>query len=319
MEHNLLVADIGGTSSRFARFSTKDGKLELCETTWLKTAESESFAELLSTLRDSDFSISASDADYCVFAIAGAVEGGVRCSPPNIPWSVDLSSSEEEFGISSFALINDFLAQAFASRSPLSEVDPILPGLALADGAIAVVGAGTGLGKAALFPDGHGGYVGGPSEGGHTNFCVESQREFEFSEFVKNKIGVPYTVWDTVVSGRGLSLIHEFLTSESLEPKDVAEKALSKDTETLEWAARFYGRVARNFALETFALGGVFIAGGVASKNPSLLTHPEFERSFRTSAKYEDLLAGIPVTLIDNQESGLWGAAYYGLQELRRL
>ncbi|MCB0322386.1 MAG: glucokinase, partial [Bdellovibrionales bacterium] len=46
--------------------------------------------------------------------------------------------------------------------------------------------------------------------------------------------------------------------------------------------------------------------------------HQAFAESFRTSPTHQALLSAIPVYLMDNQESGLWGAAYCGSQELNR-
>ena len=60
----------------------------------------------------------------------------------------------------------------------------------------------------------------------------------------------------------------------------------------------------------------MYIAGGVAARTPALVTHPEFAREFRLSDSYRELLGQIPVRLIADQDSGLWGAAVYGLQQL---
>ena len=314
----ILAADIGGTSSRFAQFEFSEGGLAKRKVVWLKTADARSLGDLLAALPAAGLGLAAAEADLAVFAIAGPIEDGVFSKPPNIDWEVDLRNLGDRVRLNHAVLINDFLAQAFA---PLSEVGQsartILPGNPSARGTIAVIGAGTGLGKAFLVPDGRGGFVGAPSEGGHANFTPENQREQEFAAFVATRCGTRIAEWDAIVSGRGLTLIHEFLTGDRLEPKDVAA-IFGESSEDLAWFARFYGRVCRCFALETLALGGMFIAGGVAAKNPEILTHPEFEREFRTSATMGDILARIPVKLVDDEESGLWGAAAYAVEELRR-
>ena len=314
----ILAADIGGTSSRFAQFEFSAGGLLKRKVVWLKTAEAGSLGDLLAALPKAGLGLTAVEADLAVFAIAGPIEDGVFSKPPNIEWEVDLRNLGDRVRLDRSVLINDFLAQAFA---PLSEVGqaamPVLPGNPSARGTIAVVGAGTGLGKAFLVPDGRGGFVGAPSEGGHANFTAENSRELEFAAFVAARTGAKFAEWDSVVSGRGLSLLHEFLSGEVLAPKDVAAK-FADAPETLAWFARFYGRVCRCFALETLALGGLFIAGGVAAKNPEIVSHVEFEREFRSSTTMGDILARIPVKLVDNEESGLWGAAAYAVEELRR-
>ena len=56
----------------------------------------------------------------------------------------------------------------------------------------------------------------------------------------------------------------------------------------------------------------------MAAKSPELLTHAAFAREFRTSKTMGKLLETIPVFLIQDEASGLWGAAFFGLQHLKR-
>jgi glucokinase len=317
MSKHLVAADIGGTNSRFAHFVIDaSGALACHEVVYLPTADHSSFGGLLGSLKASTLGIALRGADIFVIAAAGPVENRVYCRPPNIEWEIDLRDGGKAFGLRRFLLINDFLAQAFACLSPLaSQAINVIPGCADPNGAIAAIGPGTGLGKALLLPDGRGGYVGSPSEGGHENFCPESEHELTFGRFVAEREGEEYATWDDVVSGRGLSYLHEFLGGERLAPKEVAAW-FAPDSETLAWFSRFCARVCRNFALDVLALGGVYVVGGIAAKNPVILKHAEFSRTFHSSKAHADLLAKIPVFLIDNQESGLWGAAYRGRQLL---
>jgi glucokinase len=317
VSRTILAADIGATNSRFAHFhQIPQSELSMVEVQWLPTANSGSFAELIEQLNGLGFSRAQDEADIFVAAVAGPVEHGLICSPPFISWDIDISQIQEEFGFKRVALINDFVAQAYACRSPVGKTE-IISGEIVDDATIAVLGAGTALGKAVLIPDGAGGFLAVPSEGGHASFSFISEREYEFQEFLKNELGEDYIIANYVVSGKGLRYIHRFLTGEDLEAKDVAE-TFALDSETLEWVARFYGRVCRDFALETLSLGGMYIAGGVAAKSPQIITHEAFEKEFRTSSTMGHLLEKIPVFLIDNQDSGLWGAAFLGLQELDR-
>jgi len=318
MTYNLITADIGGTNSRFAHFTAgEEGGPSLEDIKWLKTKESGSFGQLINDLRKSDLQIKPEEADIVVVAIAGPVERGVRSSPPFISWSIDISSAEEEFGFKRSTLINDFVAQAFACHSPIGEeAESVLPGDPAPDGTVAVIGAGTGLGKAALRPDGKGGFTAMPSEGGHSSFAFVSKREFEFQEFLMKERGDRYITGNTVISGGGLSYVHQFLTGKKLEPKEVSG-VFEEHPETLEWVARFFGRAFRNYSLETLAQGGLYVAGGVAAKSPEIINHRVFEEEFRSSDTMAEVLSRIPVSLITNENSGLWGGAMYGLQVLK--
>ncbi len=313
---NILTADIGATNSRFAHFTSDDnGNLTLVNTIWFQTGKVSSFEELISGLNRKSFSILPDRADVTVIAIAGPVERGVYCAPPFISWNVDLSNAMIDYGINKCLLINDFVAQAYACKSPVGDAaETILEGHKV-DAAAAVIGAGTALGKALLIPDGKGGYIAVPSEGGHASFPFSSEKEFQYHEFLLKQLNQNYITANFVVSGRGLSYLHHFLSGRELKPEEVAVE-LSAETETLTWASRFYGRVCRNYALETLALGGVYIAGGVAAKIPQLLKHSAFEAEFRSSSTMSDILSNIPVFLITNEDSGLWGAAFLGLQTI---
>jgi glucokinase len=173
------------------------------------------------------------------------------------------------------------------------------------------------LGQAALIPQTAGGHFALASEGGHASFPFETEAEFDYMKFLRRQTGETYVRADTVVSGRGLSLVHEYLTGEKLQPAEVAAK-LHDDVESLKWMSRFYGRICRNFALQLLAFGGVYIAGGVAARIPSLVTHREFKTAFRRSKTMAHVLEKIPVMLNSNQESGLWGAALQGVELLGR-
>ena len=315
----ILAADIGGTHSRFGYFKVDEkGELSLVETQWIDTAKASSFSHLLDLLQKTPFSLSPEQSDIAVLAVAGPVTKGVSSNPPNIDWSIDVSNSAEDFKLQRCRLINDFAAQAYACRSPAAEsARPVLPGQIDPDATLAVIGAGTGLGMSALVPDGAGGYMAVPSEGGHGALPFESPAEFDFMKFIISELDVPYVENEFVVSGRGLSLIHQFISGEILTPAEIGNN-IPQDSKTFRWMARFYGRACRNYALQVIARGGVYIAGGIAAKVPALITHPEFKLQFQKSKTMRTVLEAIPVLLITNEESGLWGAAYFAAQTLKQ-
>lgn len=318
---SILAADIGATNSRFAHFQVdKDDALTLIGTTWLPTAGAGSFVGLLEQVRAQGFSLPFGRADIAVIAVAGPVERGAYTAPPYISWDIDLAGAECRALLPKAALINDFVAQAYACRSlPGKAARPIIAGQAADDAAIAVVGAGSNLGKAYLAPVPGMGFLAMPSEGGHACFPFVSEEEFAFQRFYQEKSGQARITGNLVVSGKGLRHIHWFLTGEDLEPQQVAARFAGKDgAKTLAWAAKFYGRICREYALEVLARGGLYIAGGVAARNPEIIDHGNFRTEFADSPTMGHILARIPVFLMDNQESGLWGAAFHGMQLLRK-
>jgi glucokinase len=315
----ILAADIGGTNSRFAHFETDlELTLALVDTLWLPTDSADSFVQLLEQLRSSDFSLSADEADIAVIAVAGPVERASYCAPPYIDWDIDLANQSVADSFQQAILINDFVAQAYASRSQVGQsARPILPGEIIANGTIGVIGAGTALGKAILVPLPSGEFLALPSEGGHSYFPFVSQRELAFQQFYREKSGQHHVTGNLVVSGRGLRYLHWFLTGENLASEEVTER-LTPVSKTLAWAAKFYGRTCRDFALTVLACGGLYVAGGVAARTPGILTHENFGKEFLDSPTMGHLLSRMPVFLMDDQDSGLWGAAFHGQQLLRQ-
>lgn len=312
----ILAADIGGTNSRFAAFTLQGTTLRHERSIWLSTSAADSFEHLLDLLSNSNFELQPPKADAAVFGVAGPVVDGLHSSPPNIQWDIDLTALPKKLQCSSALLINDFLAQAYAAFTPAFEdATEVVSGTAATNCPVAILGAGTGLGKSILVPDGKGKYIPVPSEGGHSFFPFMTKEELEYADFIRKKTGSAKVIQEHVLSGSGLEHLFEFHTGE----KATSHKVVSHFTEypvVLEWFARFYGRVCHNFVLDTFALGGLYITGGIAAGNPIVIQQKEFEESFRNCEQYGNILCNVPIKINENEESGLWGAARYAADHL---
>jgi glucokinase len=307
---SILAADIGGTSSRFVLFESGGRELRPVERLTLDTAKVQSFADLLEELRGRGF-VLPGEASRTAIAVAGAVSEGRRCTPPNIPWDIDLDRDLPEASQKNVVLVNDFAAQAYATRTlPGEQALVVRRGRVVEQGAVAVIGAGTGLGQCAL--------VGCrdrftllPSEGGHTAFAFREE-EATLHAFLLSRVNRGYCRQEDVVSGNGLSLVHEFLSGERLAPQEVSAR-LDRSPETAALFARLYGRVARQYVLQVLAWGGLYLAGGVAVKNPGLVQHAAFAQEFTDCAEYARLLGDVPVRLMVDEQSGVYGAAFFAL------
>lgn len=317
----ILAADIGGTSSRFGFFEgERPDKLELLKAVWLRTEDAQAFVELFTALAEHDLPFASGEADFAMIAAAGPVQhGGRYCDPPWISWDIDLRRDAGVLPEGRSKLVNDFVAQAYAVKTKVgaNARNVLVPeNPPETEATIGVIGAGTNLGKAMLVPSG-GRYIAVPSEGGHVAFPVQDAREFDFLCFAKQELEVEVLTVEKVVSGKGIALVHKFLTGQEKEPEEITER-FSESPETLEWCARYYGRACRDFALDVLAQGGIYIAGGVAAKVPELLESPAFQREFLLSPRHRELLETIAVRVITDEESGLWGAAFAGAQESMR-
>lgn len=312
---DLLLADIGGTNSRFGWFVLEDdGDIVRKDSIWLPTADADSFSGLFEMLADSGFGLRPENCAAAAVAVPGAVREKKHADPPNVSYSMDTADVADRFGEAPLYLLNDFEAQGYACLTGAvlgvdSGAVKVKPGKIEESGAIGVIGAGTGLGHCALVQGWDGRRVAAPSENGHASFAFVGE-EMEYEKFLRAETGKSFIFGDIVLSGRGLSLLHKFHTGEELGPAEAAAK-LTENEAVCTWFARFYGRGCRNYALALLAVGGMFIAGGVAAKNPVLVTDPAFGAEFVNSPAYSHVLEDIPVTLNVNEESGLWGAAKF--------
>ena len=317
---DILVADIGGTNSRFSLFSLEEGKpVSRCGI--VLSSREESFAALLDRL----FTCwpvewtELARVSLVVMAAAGPVREG-RIEMTNADFCVDEEQIRNFFPDAGVRLMNDFEAQAWACMSPvLGEAERILGSedsapLFGGDVPVAVVGAGTGLGAAWLVP---GDAEKAPrviaSEAGHMSFPfdVRDEQERTFSAFLAGDSPILPTAGH-VLSGSGLGKLHEFFTGRAEDPAHFTASPAFAQSDVCRLFARFYGRFCRMAALSVLPQA-VVIAGGVAEKTPALVRHEEFSREFvRAAGAHGDFLRRVPVWLNRHPQSGLWGAACAG-------
>lgn len=134
------------------------------------------------------------------------------------------------------------------------------------------------------------------------DLIARNKKEFSLDRFDRVVVGVP----GPVEKGVFARLVH-------LEwDADIRPIEKKLESATVQWFARFYGRASRNYALSVLPFGGFYISGGVATKNPFLVDNDTFRDEFVNSPVKRKLLETIPVRLLRDPFSGLWGAAYYG-------
>lgn len=308
----ILAADIGGTNARFARVEIDSlSALSMSEPvvfpTWSDSIGS--FDNLLAhyAANRPPGTPDIDQFDALSIAIAGAVSGQ-RATLPNISWDIDLSVS---LPVREGFLLNDFSAQAHGFMDPqvFDSLDRIRGGPGAGPGSIAIVGAGTGLGHAAL--KGHGGErIVLTSEAGHATFAFHGAEERAIEDKMLARTGRRWLSSENVVSGSGAALLHEALTGKAVPPAEALRKGRS-ESETCRVFARFYGRICRNYCLAMFPVEALIISGGVAAKNPHLLQSASFLDEFDDGHAFRHLLERIPVYLNRDETIGIKGAAIH--------
>ena len=319
----IFAADIGGTNARFALFTGHEDNLTLKAAVWEKSAGLHTAEDVLEIMQR-QLQCPLAEGDALIIALAGPTQG-LQGALTNGQLRVDLSGVGQRYGLSCCMLVNDFTAQAFATLTPAGiDARPVRgPVLSHAEypQTKAILGAGTGLGAASLVccaaAAGGERWLAVPSEAGHAPFAFVGSEEHAYQSFLARELGCSCPTVENVLNGEGLSVLHYYLTGNFLYPPAVGERALSHDTPTIQWYARFLARFCRQWILSTVSRGGLWIAGGIAAKNRLCVEHPAFLQELAAGVDVGGVVAATPVMLITDANSGLWGAARAVLEHQR--
>ncbi len=321
----VLAGDIGGTKTLLCIAEREDGTTRIVRQERLECADYKNFTELLRSFLAAEC---ATDIAAACFGIAGPVRehaNGQYVKVTNLPWEVDSSALERDFGLARVRLINDFAAIGYGIETLRAEDLVVLQrGDAVRHGPRAVIGAGTGLGQAILVWR-RDYYEVIATEGSKADFGPTDELQLDFTRYLLQRHGrAPY---ELILSGAGLVRIYEFLRARGAarESPAVTEAMLQDDpaaaithaaleqydplaNATLDLFVTVYGAQAGNLALAAGAIGGVYIAGGIAPKILSRLTTGSFMNAFVNRGKMTDYVKTIPVQVIKEPELGLLGA-----------
>lgn len=317
----VLAGDIGGTYARLAVIDVGGAHLHVKRE---RRYHSASFSGLEPIVRDFIARGGGEKLERACFGVACPVRDE-NCETPNLPWVVNSRRLASATGIRRTRVINDLHAVAFGlGRLAPEELLPLQEGQALEHGAIAIVGAGTGLGQAFLVWDGAR-YHALASEGGHVSFAPRNDLEWELRRSIASRSG--HVSCERVISGSGLVRIYDFLAARSGAPENPAVRAAVAEegapaisrhalggtddlcVAALDMFVSAYGAHAGNLALDVLAMAGVYVVGGIALAIAEKLRDGIFMSAFREKGRMEELLARIPVHVVMNPSVGLLGSA----------
>lgn len=246
-----------------------------------------------------------------VVGLAGPVENHC-CELTNLlHWPiVSERALEQACGIEHVMLINDFAAAGLGVTT-LKESDYLIVNDAMPakDGVKAVTGPGTGLGQGFMCKSEFSPYYEvWPSEGGHAEFSVRSEEDFELLKFTHNYIENNQNVEnlraigkinrvsiERLCAGPAVPLLYDFYGQknkdlerviekegtpfEQITSKMVIEKAIkAKDPLCIKVVEKFteiLGVEVGNLALKCLPFGGIYLIGGVTHGISEYILHSE--------------------------------------------
>lgn len=326
----IMAGDIGGTKTTLAVFSSAAG---LQSPRAERTFPSGVYPDLESIVREFlSRDGKGININYASFGVAGPVIGG-RAEITNLPWIIDEKKLAGAFGFSSVFLLNDLMACAcalpFLEANDLYTLNEGIPDPA---GAIAVIAPGTGLGETYLTCNNtH--YQAHASEGGHTDFAPTNALEAGLLKYLWKRFDHVST--ELVCSGSGLINIYNYLKdSRYAEEPDwlAAELRAVNDhvpviinaaindchscrlcQSALDMFIHILSTEAGNMALKVLASGGVYLGGGIPPRIITALQEGSFMDAFRSKGRMSKVMERMPVRVIMNPKTALFGAARYAV------
>jgi len=337
----ILAGDAGGTNTTISIVGRKGKTYRIMVKCRYRSAEVTNFTETVShaltAIKKERPSLSPSLA--CVSAAGPVIEN--TCSLTNTNWSIDGNEIERIHGFKAF-IVNDFFALSFGVPL-LNRNDPKeIAVLEHPDGSCpeetgetkAVLGAGTGLGVGLLrFIDGK--PVAIPSEGGHSDFAPFDEETMMLRDYVAQKIGAANPSNERFISGQGVASIFHFFKEvrrvqmdaplaeidavpDEKKPPLISKYSRSNETcaDMLRLFVKMYGRYAGNVGTFFLPTGGLYVAGGIVTKDePFFHEDHRFMRYFEMNDQegIRSVLKTIPVYIVKNYDTSLLGAAHAGV------
>ncbi|MDQ2870340.1 MAG: glucokinase [Acidobacteriota bacterium] len=317
----VLAGDIGGTKTAVAIVEIGARRLSLERSKKYASGDYGSLEEILQDFLTRERRVPHSAG----FGVAGPVVAGVS-RITKLPWLIAERRLSRSLRVPRVTLVNDFVAAALGiPYLTKRQFATVAAGEPERGGAMALIGAGTGLGQAALWTSA--GRVDAlPSQGGHADFGPRNSREDRLVLFVRRRFG--RVSRDRLLSGEGLAHIYDFLKEDGVaaESDAVARAFHTEDrgavigrlglaggdrlcAEALATFVSIYGSEAGNLALQYRSTGGLYVAGGIATRILPALLGGSFLEAFRNKPPMEDLLARIPIRIVREPRLGLFGAA----------
>jgi glucokinase len=341
--HYLIVGDVGGTNTNLGIAHVKGSSISILEEISISSYQVQDFTSEVKKYKD-HFQEKYSGNDLTGICISGA--GPVkenRVKMTNQDWIINGTEIEAALNTPT-VVINDFTAVSYSlpildTQNPeiirqIPRIDGSLP--QSAEGIKIALGPGTGLGVGLLAKNQEG-VVAYPSEGGHADFAAWDEVTYRFKEYLENKLG-SHPGYEPVISGIGLNNLYDFFTKnegikspyqEELDaldpiqrPRRISELA-EKDQlcgKIFHLFVRVLARFASNLGATLIPTGGIYIAGGISSKNIDrflennlFMTH--FEDNYNNHII--ELLKEIPVYVIMDYGISLLGAANAAINLLK--
>lgn len=311
-----LVADIGGTNTRYALVEgiDDDGEFIIAQSRIFLSADYGSFSMSLDTYLET---ITGLRPKHACIAIAGPVTDDI-VELTNLKWQFSITKLKKRYGFSELLVVNDFAGLAYGvPHIPDNTLFKIKPGISEDMGAKVIIGPGTGLGVAALVSNGKGQYIPVPGEGGHVAIAPGNELELDLFKVLRQQ--QQHISAEELLSGAGLvNLYRNFAKlhqqpADMYTPAEVTQHALANSdplcVEAFNTFLGLLGSYAGDLALIYGAKGGVYLGGGILPKVQPHIAESQFLNRFMNKGVMRKFVKDIPIHLITHRNPAFIGAA----------
>lgn len=302
-----LVADIGGTNTRVAL--AIGSRVETSSVRRYRNEDHDGLAQvLIRYLAETETSKDAITG-ACV-AAAGPVHDGVA-ELTNLDWRIDRDTLSRALTADKVAVLNDLQAQGHAiGNLDAADLIAVVPQPDVSDKAAKlVVGVGTGFNACPVFDTAAGRFV-PPSEAGHVSLpACDAALAPVMDDMVKR---FDFASVEEVLSGRGVSYLHEALHGERLATPEVMDRLAADDARAVETGrvfVRVLGTVVGDLALGHLPFGGIYLVGGVTRAFQPWLERFEFAEALRDKGRFSEFMEQFGVFVVTDDYAALTGCA----------
>lgn len=317
-----LVADIGGSNARFGLIeSAAAGVRHVQRFTVAEHAGPAEAAQAYLQHMAAEMGTAWRAPLHAAFAVATPVAGD-RITFTNSRWDFSVKAVQAALALDSLRMLNDFEALAL-SLPHLSSAQIRSDGQApQANGTLAVIGPGTGLGVAGIIDTGNG-WIALPGEGGHATLAPSDDFDSALLACVRrHRLQASQTSHvsaERLLSGIGLPVLHAAvcevldlpvvtLTAQQIIDQGLATPGSGCD-KTLDVFCALLGGFAGNVALTLGARGGLYIGGGIVPRMTNYFFASRFRQCFEAKGRFEPYLRAVPTAVITDTLVALVGAA----------
>ena len=346
-EYFILVGDVGGTNLRYALYrSREEGDVLVKAESFLsedfrkkgvvEVGGEDGEKNVVCSIRE--FLVGQPKPDLVVLCVSGVVKGNrVVASCAFGDYLTDTLISET-LNISEVYILNDIQGAGYGLLTLKEDEDiEINGGVKDHNGPIVCMSIGTGIGMCYMTKSGHN-YSVHCTEGGFTDMSPKCEEDLELCLYLKNKTNILNFAHSRFISGGKIHNIYEWLRekypelknqefdeefkrSHRMKAKLLLESGYGERDELAKRTTQIWERIIGYFIGNLFVnfipSGGIYIIGGVISKNFAYLSPPQYilEGFYKGVDKIlHDEMRRIPIYIVKPEELGIRGTLYFARQ-----